>query len=71
MIEWIKTSDCEPEIGSFVVAWLSKRKEPVCCRIEKDPLGLIYRELVEVSIFADREDIITHWLPLPKPPKDK
>jgi hypothetical protein len=68
-MKWISVKDHPPEKGQIVVAWLSKKREPCCVRYEIDNDGYpIWIELVSVPIDYQREDIITHWMPLPKPP---
>lgn len=71
-MEWIHVQDQSPKRGQIVVAWLSRQREPVCVRYEMDKIGPLWRELVDVDRMMDREDIVTHWMPLPKsPPKLK
>lgn len=64
-MEWIRVQEKLPEEGSIVLAWMSKRKEPVCVRFERDQHGPVWRELVQVDILDDREDLISHWIPIP------
>lgn len=68
MIKWVSVKERLPLEGSVVVAWLSRKKEPACVRFEIDKLGPKWTELVQVEIWNDREDLISHWLPLPEPP---
>lgn len=68
MSEWISVKERTPEVGQIVVGWLSKRKEPSCVRFEIDDIGPIYWELVQFDIFDDRQDLVSHWMPLPSPP---
>ena len=68
-MEWISIKDRMPECGDIVVAWLSKKREPSCVRFDIDSQGPVYYDLVPVDRFMDREDIVTHWTPLPEPPK--
>ena len=69
-MEWISilNETRKPEKGQIVVAWLSKRKEPACCKYDEDRFGPIFNELVPVDIDNDKEDLISHWLPLPENP---
>lgn len=69
-MEWISVKDRLPNEGDIVVAWLFKKKEPACVRFERDKHGPIWYELVTVDRDNDREDLITHWMPLPEPPKE-
>ena len=71
MSEWISVKDKskKPKIGEIVVAWIFKQKEPVCVRYNEDKVGPIWMELIEVDREMDREDLITHWMPLPKLPE--
>lgn len=70
MSKWIsiKNKNKKPCIGQVVVAWLSIRKEPACVRYEEDKRGPLWVELVSVDIYQDREDLISHWMPLPDAP---
>ncbi len=73
MSEWISIYDKskEPEVGEVYVCWMHKLQEPVCCRFSRDEHGPLWLELVEVDIFLDREDLITHYMgPITKPPED-
>lgn len=70
-MKWINVKEKSPKEGEIIVAWLSKKKEPACVRFERDNFGPKYIELVEVDRFHLREDIITHWLPLPQFPEKK
>lgn len=70
MTEWINVRDQKPEVGQLVVAWMQRKQEPICCKIQKDSHGLIWRELITVDVMDDREDLITHWMPLLPPPHD-
>lgn len=69
-MKWIKVTDKKPIIGQIVVAWMQNKQEPTCVRYEEDRFGPVWTELVEVDICYDREDLISHWMPLPKPPND-
>lgn len=72
-MEWIsvKEKSRKPKLGEIVVAWMAKKKEPVCVRYHEDEHGPIWMELVEVDIDNfDREDLISHWMPLPEKPKE-
>lgn len=71
-MEWISVKSQTPDIDQIVVAWMHKKKEPVCVRFTKDEHGPLWLELEEVDAWmSDREeDIISHWIPLPEPPKD-
>lgn len=70
MTKWIKVEDQLPECGQIVVAWMFNQKEPVCVRFDRDRYGPIWRELVMVPIETPREDLISHWIPLPIPPEE-
>lgn len=67
---WIRVQEQSPNIDQIVVAWMLKRKEPCCVRYTKDTHGPLWVELVECDIWEDREDIITHWMPLPESPNE-
>lgn len=67
-MEWISVKERTPEIGQIVLAWMSKRKEPVVVKFDKDSHGPLYIELVPIDIHCDREDLISHWLPITPPP---
>lgn len=64
--KWISVRQKKPENGQIVVAWMSKRQEPVC--VCYDRVDDIWNELVDADIYDDREDLISHWMPLPEPP---
>jgi hypothetical protein len=68
MSAWISVKDRIPEEGQIVVAWLSRRKEPACVRYTTDKRGPLWKELVLVDIYEDREDLVSHWLELPSNP---
>lgn len=69
-MNWISVRDKsrKPEIGQIVVAWMSIAKEPVCVRYDEDEYGPIWTQLVPVDSFLQREDLISHWIPLPELP---
>lgn len=67
---WISVKKKKPDVGQLVVVWMVNRKEPVCCRVEQDQHGLVFRELVAVDIYCDREDLVSHWIPLPEAPEE-
>lgn len=71
-MEWtsVKDKTKKPKIGQLAVCWLSEAKEPCCCRYEEDEIGPMWVELVMFDIYQTREDIITHWIPLPNPPEE-
>jgi hypothetical protein len=69
-MEWIRVEDRSPEKGQIVVAWLARTQEPVCVRFDIDRLGPIWTELVAVDRYSAREDLISHWMPLPEPPNE-
>jgi hypothetical protein len=69
-MKWISVKDRMPKKGQIIVVWLSRQKEPSCVTYDEDEQGPIYWEFVEVPREMDREDLVSHWLLLPEPPKD-
>ena len=70
-MEWISVKDKLPNEGQIIVVWLSKKKEPTCVEFEIDEYVPKYVELCPVDIYCDREDLVTHWMPIPVPPSQK
>lgn len=76
-MSWISVKDHEklPKPGTKCLAWLNRRKVAVTVIVEKDEQAggpwLIWREVEEVPREYDTEDLVTHWMPLSKPPKEK
>ena len=68
MTEWIRVEDQKPEVGQLVVGWLKRHKESACLRFEEDG---IWRELVMFDPDGEREDKVSHWMPLPDIPEEK
>lgn len=60
-MEWISVKERTPEIGQIVLAWMSKRKEPVVVKFDKD-------NHTSLDVYCDREDLISHWHPITPPP---
>jgi nuclear transport factor 2 (NTF2) superfamily protein len=65
MSEWIDVKIRKPEVGQLVVGWLSRHQEPACLTYEEDGF---WRELVMFDPDEDREDKVSHWMPLPEKP---
>ena len=60
MAEWISVNDRLPEVHETVIAWDGDINEPeLACRT-------IYNEWFGVKVC----DTVTHWMPLPEPPKE-
>ena len=70
MSEWIKCSERMPEDGEQVLCWFTPLGKD-----KSHPTILYYKAEKESdrhSHFSPiREDLITHWMPLPEPPHDK
>ena len=64
---WIDITEESPKTGQLILVWLSIRKEPSVVRYEVDSHGPLFTELVEVDRMCDREDLVTHWIPLNSP----
>lgn len=71
MMKWISVKNPErPKINQIVVVWLSHLNEPACARYTIDEIGDYWIELVEVDRYNKRDGYVSHWMPLPEPPKD-
>lgn len=72
-MDWIDVKDKskKPEIGQCCLAWLFRQKEPAIVQYDEDSQGQIWRELVSDSFGFDREDLISHWLPITPPFEEK
>lgn len=69
-MEWISVKEKKPEINQIVVAWLHNLKEPSCVLYTQDKHGDLWNDLVEGDIWDYREDLVSHWMPLPNPPEE-
>lgn len=67
-MEWISVEDRLPEVGSAVIAAVPVEEERD--RFEQWWFGCcIYREYGFPWVKFDNPNPITHWMPLPEPPK--
>ena len=63
-MEWIKCSDCMPEVGDIVLTAMGG-----CVNVgEVERSGANYRYFT--SVISGRELPATHWQPLPSPPTE-
>ena len=66
-MEWIKVSDRLPLPETLVLVANNESKHPddnwVCC-------GEMINKKRWVNQFSDERILVTHWQPLPEPPKD-
>jgi len=67
-IQWISVKDSLPEENQIVLAWMSILKEPTVVMFSRDKKGTLWTELVMVDLYDDREDRISHWIPIPDDP---
>ena len=72
-MEWIKIQDNKPTINQTVFTW-SKQGMRVC--IYTNEIGLFGKPQKEakfcnlMSKWRWIDEDVSHWMPLPKPPKD-
>lgn len=65
MSEWIGVRDSLPDIGKRVLVYVCRGD----AKIDIDMLDPDYVDTPE-PWFTYCKDAITHWMPLPKPPKE-
>ena len=66
---WISTNDRMPEKDKDVLVWLYG--DYCIGRYDQDPDNLQMRWKFEsFNLYEDDMSYITHWMPLPKPPKE-
>jgi len=65
MNEWISVKDKEPNIKQQVLCLCARNGE---LAFEYD-LGEIERDGYDLTAYAFSDHYVTHWMPLPDPPK--
>lgn len=73
-IRWIPVSERLPENGEFIDVWIVDndyefRKAEVM--FDKDSMVFLVHNIGAIGVFANESELhITHWMELPKPPKE-
>lgn len=73
-MSWIKCSERLPPISnddSFPVRYLTYRKGRISIMFFFDEFGIFSHEGMLKECAGDYHEEITHWMPLPEPPKDE
>ena len=72
MTTWIKCSDRLPEEGKRVLLWFVEPPARLGCesRALFGHLCPAYKRMRPEGYTGDFSDQITHWMPLPDPPKE-
>lgn len=77
MMDWINFKEKRPQHGELVIGWYYKLKEPGLLvyeeeDVEDDECGLWSTWLTGGGKNIDpcTYSFISHWMPLPKPPKE-
>lgn len=75
-MKWVKVEDALPEIAEWVLAWGQVYSESNQCKIPFKQY-VVQRYQIErhsndwvTDSCADYNIEVTHWMPLPTPPKD-
>ncbi len=71
MSKWIKVSDKLPEKWVRVAILMFDDNEPIISHIDKRSYFDARSRTFYRTIWVGAERQVTHWTPLPKPPKEK
>lgn len=73
---WISVKTQLPQDGEWVLVWHTGYKTPKKARFKVDAWDNFQLDgggtsYIEIDGYADREGTVTHWLPLPGPPREE
>jgi len=69
--QWIPVSERLPEYDQLVLIWHPGFKRSfVGSRVDSALMSPLYWWRCELDMY-ESEEVITHWMPLPKPPEEK